>query len=700
MFQAQEEFRNPPLQYRMKPMNHRWPRSHHKEFIEMLKEYGFGGVVTNVRQKDGFTANPQNLEEFRSIVEEMQENGLPYWIYDENGYPSGMGGGEVLKGHPELEATGLYMVRQVAYEPGCVSYRTGNHREEIIWAARYPLDNQKGYESLVRIREMTPVPFDRHQVACSLRGPEVLYVFCTKPAWEGSPCTHNVCSFDRYLNILDERAVRRFIDLCYEPIAGNIPNAYPGAEAVFTDEPSLMTFYMADNEVWPYALLPWSSKMPEAYEAEYGESLLPLLPWLFEGRQESYPVRIRFYNLVGKMIAKAYTGQLREWCQCHGTLISGHYFAEEMMADHVRSYGNFLEVQKAASYPGVDILACYPEGYFYNTAKYVQMAVRKNRTNGMMAEVCPFDHPEIFEKAHYDNMCAVMNLNFLAGVRKVNSYYETDYGEYKDGMFADFLPRDEEKFAQCRRYMDRCQAVRFNAYVGRLAYLLDGLYNDCDVFIYYGIENTQAKTVPRHDCQVGQAIETDSVTLPIIRAIYEAGHDFYYADRDDLAEAARALEQGEARISGCHVRYVIIPGTEVMYEESVEALLKLQRAGVRVLFIGRLPLYGSREESLYALTEEDFALHDLEEVLNILDEKEEDFSAKADKGMLLKAGYQDGEKRLYFLVNNSREEETVRYTYRGRKDGELLIPESGEILSAAASGTIRIPALRSVFLRF
>ena len=700
MFQSEKEFRDPPLRCRMKPMNHRWPEEHRQEFMEMLKEYGFGGVVTNVRQEKGFTGNPENLEEFREIADGLKESGLPYWIYDENGYPSGMGGGEVLKGHPELEAAGLYMVRRVAYEPTHISWRTGEPEERIVWAAKYPLDNRLIHTSIVKMQEMTPVAFAEDRVECELTGPEVLYLFCRRPVWEGSPCTHNVCSYSRYINVLDPRAVRRFIDLCYEPIARSAPEAYRGAEAVFTDEPGLMTFYTAANEVWPYALLPWSDGVPEAYEEEYGDSLLPWLPWLFEGTEEAWPVRIRFYELIGKMIANAYTGQLRDWCQAHGTEFSGHYFAEEMMADHVRCYGSFLRVQLAASRPGVDILACYPEKYYYNTAKYVQMAVRKNRTDGMMAEVCPFDDPEIFGRAPYDNMCAVMNLNYLAGVRRVNSYFETDYREYRDGMFANFLPRDESKFAACRKYLNREQAIRFNAYTGRLGYMLEGLQNECDIFLYYGIENTQAKTVPHHDSEVGRAIETDAATIPVMRAVYEAGHDFYYVDREDLAAGAASLEQGRGEISGCRIGYILVPGIEVMYEESVEALIRLQESGVRVLFLDRLPARGCRPDSRYEGLKKIFTVYSLEEVLEILARKEELLFTSADQGMLLKAHYVDGGKNLFFLVNNGRKDMTVKYRYREEKSGELLNPESGSISPAYGTGEIRIPALRGVFLRF
>ena len=88
-------FMDPPAQYRMNPMIHIWPEHDSRLFMEALKDYGFGGVVTNVYQEDGFTSNPKNLHRFSAIVQELEQSGLPYWVYDESGYPSGSGGGLV-----------------------------------------------------------------------------------------------------------------------------------------------------------------------------------------------------------------------------------------------------------------------------------------------------------------------------------------------------------------------------------------------------------------------------------------------------------------------------------------------------------------------------------------------------------------------------------------------------------------------------
>lgn len=136
---------------------------------------------------------------------------------------------------------------------------------------------------------------------------------------------------------MDKAAVRRFIDLCFEPIAQAIPDAYSRAENVFTDEPSLHVTYVRAYETWPYALAPWVDGLFEAYENEYHESILLQLPLIFEGGTNAYPVRVKFYEIVGKLAAEAYSGQLSTWCEAHGCGFSGHYLLEENISQHVKN---------------------------------------------------------------------------------------------------------------------------------------------------------------------------------------------------------------------------------------------------------------------------------------------------------------------------------------------------------------------------
>ena len=362
------KWNDPPREHRVNTIIHEWHRNRTVQ-MDAIADYGFGGVVTNPSHRGSYADFLRSIPEFARIVAELEERGLGFWLYDEFGYPSGYAGGETLKGHPELEAKGFYMRRYVAYEPRTVRHHLDDESDRIIWAAKYPIDNPKKQESLVRYQEMAPVPFTDTYVEANLNAGEAFFVFSVKSAYEGSQCTHNTCSYSRYINIMNQAAVDRFIKLMLEPIESAIPGVIARAKAIFTDEPSLMVGYSREYEQWPYAIAPWVEGLFEKYETRWGESLLPKLPQLFEGAQQGATTRYRFYRLVGEIIAENYSGRLQAWCKAHGGTFSGHYLGEELIYGHVMYYGSYMQVLQKTGYPGLDVLECIPERYNYSTAK-------------------------------------------------------------------------------------------------------------------------------------------------------------------------------------------------------------------------------------------------------------------------------------------------------------------------------------------
>jgi len=179
--------------YRVNLIMHNWPgeRNTRQALMDAIAAYGYGGVVTNVPRENGGIQNPGNIEEFKQIIQELEDES-----------------------------------------------------DRIIWAAKYPVDCSALNDSILQYDRMEAVPFSDTFCECDLKEKEAFFIFCVKPAYEGSHCTHNVCSHSRYINILDPHAIRRFLDLCYEPVAALIPDAYRQAEAVFTDEPSLQNAYI------------------------------------------------------------------------------------------------------------------------------------------------------------------------------------------------------------------------------------------------------------------------------------------------------------------------------------------------------------------------------------------------------------------------------------------------------------------------
>lgn len=698
-----EKWDVPEGRFRVNPMMHKWPSGNRSVLIDAIKEFGFGGVVTNPDQDNWYEGYRESCRAFSQTIAELEKRGLGFWIYDEKGYPSGYAGGETLKGHRELEAKGLYMYRVAAYEDRHFTYHIDDDSDKIVWAASYPLDTPHLHQSYVLWNRMTPVPFSERTLECDMKANTVLFIFNVRPAHIGSQATHNTCSFERYINIMNPDAVRRFIDVAYEPIAEECPQAFPKAAAVFTDEPSLMSIYTRGYESWNFALVPCVDGLFEAYEQEYGKSILPELPLIFEGMHEAFPVRVNFYRLIGKLVRKAYSEQLQAWCVAHGTSFSGHYLCEETMAGHLGSYGSYVDVVGAAGYPGLDVLSCYPEIFDYNTVKHPQIVARKNKTNGVMVELCPFYDVENFAKAPVENMSGVMGVLYMCGVRVSHSYFKASFEEY-----------DPVRLKGCTGYMHKSDALAFNECVGRMGYMLDGLFNDTNTFVCYAIEDTYAKYRPKYIAAGGPESDADCAARSVTRKIFEAGHDFLCADKDDVLEAANG--EGFPKISGIEVKTLVVPTVDVMYEETYEALKVLAGRGVKVLFVERIPWFGaarmtgwregdnkgstgllSPNESEYR---KDFTPVTESEVLNWLNEADNELRVDADSAMILRSRFIKEGRELWMVDNNTRRDAVVSFAHTRFTEAEIYNPADGTkgVVKAGEKFTIR--SFRAVFIWF
>ena len=732
-----ELFKTPEKKYRMKTIVHGWPKQE-EVLMDAVREFGYGGVATNPSQENGYTSNPENLKDFDRTLKNLQKKDLGYWIYDEKGYPSGYAGGLALEDHPELEAKGFYMIRRLAIKPKHSTFHLDDESDKIIWAAKYPVDHSVMNASIIEYEKMEPVPFTDTFCECDLKENEAFFIFCAKSAYEGTHLTHNVCSRSRYINIMDEKAVRRFLDVCYEPIAKTSPEAYQNAEAVFTDEPSLMATYIQGDEVWPYAMAPWKEGLFEDFEKEYGYSLLPYLPQIFEGRESSYTTRVHFYDLIGKLVAKAYVTQIFQWCHEHGTRFSGHYLAEESLRFHVLYYGSYLEVLKATDYAGVDVLAAYPKIYHYNTTRFAQMASRKRGTNGIMTELCPFIDIPYFEKEPVRYATGILNLLYLGGCRCINSYFSSDFASYNPEVLKEY-----------KGYMSQEQAKWVNDYVGRIGYVLDGVQNDCGTFVYYAIEDAQAKTRPQHCAQESADCDTDRSLLSVTRKIYEAGHDYLFADREDLVNAARNLKTADAQseksgckestkgsllgensyrddvptISGIKIKNIILPAMDEIWSDTWEALETLKKHGVNVMFADKIPAnrvgerprfewYNFREESIRGpkCTEtEVFKAMKEDEILGALDAQDkelklnvqpENSDTEVEKCMLLQARFRKDNKTIYFVVNNSEKDVNLQWEFEWKDSVEIWDPSDGSTILVPKGQPVELISYRGKFFVF
>ena len=200
------------------------------------------------------------------------------WLYDEKGYPSASADGLTMLGHPEYEARGFAEI----CTDGADWVRPDTF-EKIIFACK---------------EDGSPVPFD----ANITHGADRVYV--VRPVFEGSHAQK--CGFGprHYPNIMDPAAVKAFLRCTYDRYFEKT-GAFSSFEAVFTDEPSLMSAFVNCSVPMPHAFLPWAEELPAVFREMHGRELWEDIPVLFSREARFEEGKVRFWRTVAEMVCRA-----------------------------------------------------------------------------------------------------------------------------------------------------------------------------------------------------------------------------------------------------------------------------------------------------------------------------------------------------------------------------------------------------------
>ncbi len=311
---------------------------------------GLGGIVCNVAFAD-YMRSEQHWKTLLAALEQCRKLGMVVWLYDEKGYPSGAAGGLVLAEDRRFEATEL--------------------------------------------------AFD-----ASRDDP-----FIVRPAYEHTHASNNYHAARRYINLLDDRATRCFLDKTHETYWKRLEPLFGGTiQATFTDEPSLIAVNIGqipeavrkrvpvddalDPAVAPLPRVPWCYDLPQRYRERYGEDLIPGRRSLFAGTADAdRHVRRQFWSLVAELVADRYFGQIGRWCKQHHVASSGHSLWEEQILHHVPLEGNGLEILARMDIPGLDMLSSDPQTVIHSgwmTAALPASAAILTGGRRVMTEVSDF----------------------------------------------------------------------------------------------------------------------------------------------------------------------------------------------------------------------------------------------------------------------------------------------------------------------
>ena len=276
--------------------------------IDLMEQQGIGGFFMHARGglHTEYLSDPW-FDTIRACLHRAQELGMNAWAYDENGWPSGFGGG-LVNGKGLFYQQKYLRCKEVwgEKEARAVEHPLAIFTEEGAWL---PLDQ--------------PLPQKQRLLVC---------FFQVNPY---------------YVDTLDGRVIAQFIQCTHQEYFQRLsPEERRNMRGFFTDEPQISR----DG-------YPWSLALEEAYRERFQEELRPRLIHLFYSWGKDYRrTRYRYWRTCTELFSQNFMKQIHDWCQDHDWELTGHLVLEETLLDQLTSNGACMPHYEYFHIPGMDIL--------------------------------------------------------------------------------------------------------------------------------------------------------------------------------------------------------------------------------------------------------------------------------------------------------------------------------------------------------
>ena len=345
--------------------------------VDVLKEMGMGGG--HIHPRTGMN-NPYMSEEFLELVKDthkkFSDRQMLTWLYDEDRWPSGTGGGFVTK---EEKYRARFLVftperlegKKIDQLPPGDGQAVRSDKRSLL--ARYQLCLEdgwlKGYRKL-EAGEPAEAGFEEWFVYLEISG--------------DNPWFNN----QSYVNTLDKAAIDRFIEVTHENYKRELGEEFGKTiHAIFTDEPQFShktrLNYASDKmEV----IIPYTDDLEETFMAAYGHSLLASLPELFWERKEEMVSRIRYeyHDHICERFASAFADTVGNWCKENHLMLTGHMMKEPTLKSQTAALGEAMRSYRSFRLPGVDMLSDRRE---LSTVKQAASAAHQYGCPGVLSEL-------------------------------------------------------------------------------------------------------------------------------------------------------------------------------------------------------------------------------------------------------------------------------------------------------------------------
>jgi hypothetical protein len=335
-------FSDPPATYRPQMlwvMNGRMNRERTTEMAEQFAARGIGGGF--IHQRPGLVTeylSPQFFEQWQWALRECRRLGLECHVYDENTFPSGFAGGEVVARNPDLAARYLTPVR--------ITDPDRRPDEPVVACAARPEGD--GRPRFVPKEAVASATKDRPVWALVVR------TVAPKAQHGGRP----------YPDLLRPETTEIFLRVTHDRYAQHFGGHFGEAiRYVYTDEPNLLGRQG----------LPWSDYLLEEFRRDHGYDLHDRLEALCFGGPDAPAVRFDYFRTVSRLWIENLIRPISAWCEDHNLAFTGHLWEHEWPVPEKQPV--VMHTYRWMQTPGTDLLGFH----FHPTAFEDQLQTYLNQ---------------------------------------------------------------------------------------------------------------------------------------------------------------------------------------------------------------------------------------------------------------------------------------------------------------------------------
>ncbi|MDO8686039.1 MAG: glycosyl hydrolase [Clostridiales bacterium] len=585
-----------------------------RDEIKQMHENGIGSFIVEARPHPDYLGDKW-WHDLDVIIDEAKKRQMKVWLFDDCGFPSGFAAGKIRDNHPQylkvyLDERHIDVIGPLKGSSFIIKAWLDNEETLVSVVAARRIDSIDSTDSTDSIDGIDIIDEESLIEITVLISDGILYWDVPEGNWRifilirtrngGEEATRN------HLNPIETEPVRAFIDYIYEEHYRHYGDEFGETIAgFFYDEPrfgNAPTYEAAlgnFNRIAPNIqsgciskmVLPYSDSLlnhlNKAWQGDF-KRYLPCL-WYDSGPITAY-ARYVYMDVVSKLYAENFTGQIGDWCRQHRVKLIGHVIEDNGV--HARlgyGTGHFFRAIKGQDYSGLDIVVHqiwpnHTSGKFLTPCGYLDSGFFHWGLTKMASSAGHIDPKkngitvcEVFGAYGWQEGLKLMKwLTDHICVRGVNFIIPHAFSpKYPD---PDCPPHFYARGANPQwRYFNI-----WSGYANRICHLLTGGRHVAPVAVIYHAEAEWAgKYMPFEKVVKALALkQIDCDVIPI----------------DTIVEMeALKLENGNLIINNEEYRALIIPYSQRLPEEFLEKLVELTENNIHVVFINDYPEDSSRK---------------------------------------------------------------------------------------------------------